>query len=162
VRPPKYSLELVLELREKKVDESARAFVAAAHDREVAENRRRSSQQRCEAHTTEADRARKMEQDALARGDLTAADLSRAASWEVRVAHESRTLARELSGALAGEASARAAEGRARQEVASRKAESELVVNHRERWREGLQKRKEAREEEAYSEAWRPRANKKP
>jgi hypothetical protein len=109
----------------------------------------------------EVDRVRRVERGALARGELSAADLSRAASWEVRVTQEGHELASGLSEALADEARARNTERRAQEEVELRKTGTELVVNHRARWREGLRKRLEANEEEACGEAWRPRASKK-
>ena len=160
MRSPKYPLELAVELREKKVDEAARTLERASRERERAERQKAQSQQKCDAHGAAATRVRTSEQDALSRGRLRAADLSRTAAWEMRVAREREALSDELSGARAEEANARAAEIRAQEQVASRRAESQLVANHRTRWRDGQRERVEAKEEEDSEEAWRWRPNK--
>jgi hypothetical protein len=160
VRTQKYPLELSVELREKKVHEAAGALERASRERDRAERQKAQSQQRCDAHGAAATRVRISEQEALSRGRLRVADLSRTAAWEMRVAREGEALAGELSGARAEEANARAAEIRAQEQVASRRSESQLVVNHRTRWRDGQRKRVEAKEEEGSEEAWRCRPNK--
>jgi hypothetical protein len=160
VRPPKYPLELVVDVRKRRVDEASRDLAKAARGREAAENRRVVTQKRNDAHGAAAERVRCAEEDALVRGKLSVADLSRAGSWEARVAQERGALAGELSKALANEAGARAEERQAQEKLESRMGESQLAVNHRARWREGLQRRTEANEEEAASEAWRCRTSK--
>lgn len=160
MRPPKYPLELVVDLRKRRVDEASRDHAKAARGREAAENRRVVTQKRSEAHTAAAERVRCVEQDALVSGELSAADLSRARSWEARVAQESGALGGELSKALSNEAGARAEERKAQEKLESRLVDSQLAVNHRARWREGLRRRTEANEEEAATEAWRCRTSK--
>lgn len=160
MRPPKYPLELALELRKRKVDDAARALAVAARKREAAERRRLASQEMCEAQVGTSRQLRSVENDALARGELRVADLARAEAWELRVADEGRALAGELSKALADEVHAQDAERRAQEELAARQAGSKLIADHRARWHHGLRKRKEASEEEASSEAWRSRSGK--
>jgi hypothetical protein len=160
VRAPKYPLELVLELRRRKVDDAARALAVTTRQREDAERRRLATQQTCEAHGSASHQVRCVEQEALVCGSLTVADLSRAEAWELRVGEESRALAGELSKALADEADARVRERRAQEELASRQAGSKLLTDHRARWRDGYQKRLEANVEEASSDAWRSRPGK--
>jgi type III secretion system (T3SS) protein YscO len=160
VRLPKYPLELAAELREKRVDEAARALAAACEERERAERRRVEAEERRDAHVAAARRLRSSEREALSRGTLCAADLSHNAAWERSVAQEDKALAVELSRAAAGEAGALAAERQAREQVAARRAESRLLANHRARWWDGQQKRTEAKEGEDSEEAWRCRANK--
>lgn len=160
MRTPKYPLELALKLREKEVDAAARALSVASSERETAERRRAGAERRSKAHAETAQGVRSAEREALSRGGLAVTDLSRAAAWELGVAQEGVALASELSQAIAGEESARAAEGRAQERVASRRVESQLVANHRARWRDDERRRIETKEEEDSEEVWRCRANK--
>jgi hypothetical protein len=156
MRPPKYPLEPLAELREKKADEALGELAAARRARDSAERERLAFEQKCRGHEAAVDRARRAETEALARGDLRAADLARAGAWEMRVDSERRALAAELDRARASEAGARAGEDHAGREAASRQAEAQVVANDRTRWQDGMQKRLEARDEIAASEASRP------
>ena len=160
MRTPKYPLELVRELRKKGADEAGRALAAAAREREAAERRVQDAELKSDAHAARARRVRSAERQALARGELSVADLSRADCWEARIKNEKGVLSGELVEARTDEGSAQAAEQSAREEYAARKAGSDLVAEHRVRWNGELHKRREADEEEACSEAWLARASK--
>ncbi len=55
------------------------------------------------------------------------------------------------------EAGAAAGEGQAREQVAARRADADVVDKDRARWTAAERKRAEAKEEEAMTEAFRPR-----
>jgi hypothetical protein len=156
MRPPKYPLEPLAGLREKKADAAVSELAEAARKRMAAEAKRRAAQQRVETHDLAAERVRGGEREALARGELRVLDLARANDWEMQMAAQRGSLASALSGARLDEVDAGSREDRARRQVASTKAEAQVVVNDRQRWRETRHKHEEANEEEASSEAWRP------
>jgi hypothetical protein len=156
MRPPKYPLEPLAGLREKMADEAVREVAEATRERTAAERRSRASEQQVAAHDAAAERLRRGEREALARGELRVADLARANDWETQISAQRATLATALSRARVEEASALAREDGARRQATSRKADAQVVINDRARWRESQRKRAEAKEEEASSEAWRP------
>jgi hypothetical protein len=156
MRPPKYPLEPLAALREKKVEGAIGELAAARRASDVAERDRLASEQRGRAHDAAVERERHAELDALGRGDLRVADLARADAWEARVASERRALEGAIERARASEAGARTEEGRAGQRLASRRAEAQVVDNDRARWHEASRKHGEARDEQAASEASRP------
>jgi hypothetical protein len=158
MRPPKYPLEPLVELRDKRVDEAASDLAVAARDRDAAERKRLASEQRRTAHAAAAERVRGAEAEALARGDLNVAHLAHADAWEARIALEREALTSDVERARAETASACVAEARALEDVVSRKTEAQVVAKDRARWGEVERRRAEARDEEASSEAWRPRS----
>jgi hypothetical protein len=155
MRPPKYPLEPLAELRDKRVDLALDDLAAATRGRDAAERERLASEQGCRAHAAAAERLRDAEESALARGELRVADLANAGAWEIRVASEHQALASEVDRARVAEAGARVGEERAQGEVASRKADAQVVAKDRARWRSRQAGREEAKEEEASTEAWR-------
>jgi hypothetical protein len=155
MRPPKYPLQPLAELRKKKVDDAASVAAAATRQHDAAARARLGAQRRCEDYDRVTVRAREAEGDALARGELRAVDLARADTWIVRVSAERTALAAGLEGAREAEAKAKAGESDAQAAVASCRAEAELIARHRADWNEAVRKRVEAKEEEASSEAWR-------
>jgi hypothetical protein len=157
MRPRKYPLEPLARVRQMGVDGAARDAAAAVRAREEASGRRQQAEQSRTAHDERARAVRDAERNALERGALTAADLSRALDWEVRVTAECATLARAEESARSEESNAMANEQAARAELAHKKAESEVVEKDRAKWRERERARAEAKEEEAAAEAWRPR-----
>src|SRR5581483_2689107 len=140
-RPPRYALEPLAELRDRKVDEATRGLAAAVAGRDAAERARREAESRRDRHDAEAAAIRATELGALERGELRAADLANAGGWEARVAAEHAELANGVARAGAAEASARDAEQQARRDVADRKADAEVVARDRARWEEALRKR---------------------
>jgi hypothetical protein len=155
MRPPRYPLEPLAQLRQDQVEAAVRGLAAAVAGRDAAERVRSGAEQRRQAHQAAAAHVRDAEGEALARGELRAADLARAGAWEVRVASERDALASDLERAAGAEARARAVEEKARGEVAERKAGAEVVAADQTRWREALRKKGEAKEEEAAEEAFR-------
>jgi hypothetical protein len=157
MRPPRYALEPLAKLREEKVDAAVRGLATAVAKRDEAERGRRATEERRAAHEAAAARVRQAERDALERGELRAGDLARADGWEVRVAAERASIAADVEQARSTESRARDAEQQAKGEVASRKADAEVLEKDRARWTDDLRKRGEAREEEEAAEAYRPR-----
>jgi hypothetical protein len=156
MRPPKYPLEPLAELRDNRVDEAVGDLAVATRERDAAERSRLAAEQRRHAHAAAAQRVRGAEAEALARGELNAAHLAHADAWEARITAEREALASDACRARAEEATARAGEERALGELASREAEAQVVAKDRARWDGAQRRRVEARDEEASSEAWRP------
>ncbi len=156
MRPPKYPLEPLAELRDRKVDEAVGALAEATRERDAAERQRFASEGDRRAHVAAAERVRCAEAQALAEGGLQAADLAQAAAWEARMATEREAIASAVERAREEEAAARAGEATALHAVALRKAEAGVVAKDRARWEDARRKRAEARDEEASCEAWRP------
>ncbi|HXN30327.1 MAG TPA: hypothetical protein VN894_00640 [Polyangiaceae bacterium] len=156
MRPPKYPLEPLAELRHRNVDQAVRALAEATRARDTAERKVLASERDRQAHGAAAESVRRVEAQALAEGGLRAADLARAAAWEARIATEREAMTSAVGRARDEEADARAGEVRALDAVASRNAEAKVVAKDRARWDGAQRKRAEGREEEAACEAWRP------
>jgi hypothetical protein len=157
MRPPKYALEPLAQLRDRKVEEAARALAQAVGEREAAEAERARADQARAGHERAVRGARVAERQVLERGELTAADLARADAWEIRVAAERAAHDASLARARDAEARAQAKEQGARELVASRRADAKVVANDRARWQDAQRKRAEARDEEAAAEGRRPK-----
>jgi len=157
MRPPKYALEPLARLRDRKVDEAAGALAGAVGEREAAEAERTRADRARAGHEHAIRGARAAEQQALERGELTVADLVRADAWEIRVAAERAAHDASLTRARQVEARAQAKERGAREQVASRRADAKVVASDRARWQEEQRKRAEARDEEAAAEGRRPK-----
>jgi hypothetical protein len=155
MRPPRYALEPLAKLREKKADEAARELAGAVAGRDAAERGRRAAEQRRDSHEAAAARVRQAERGALERGELRAADLARADGWEHRVGAEGRAIAAELDRARTAETRAREAEESSRAELAAREADARVIEKDRARWQDERRKRAETREEEEAAEAYR-------
>jgi hypothetical protein len=144
-------------VRRKKVEEATAALAGAVRKREAAARALRGAEVRTEMAARAASRVRTAELEALTRGELRARDLARAHAWANRTAAEGEALAGVVRRAEAAEAAARDHEREAQGELATRRAEALLVEGHRDRWKEQHRRGVIAREEEASSEAWRPR-----
>jgi hypothetical protein len=157
MRPPRYPLEPLAKLREDQADAAVRGLAVAVAGRDAAERDRRTVERQRDDQEAAATRVRDAEQEALARGELRAADLARAGAWETRVASEGEAMASAVERARGAESHAREVEQSAQGEVAARKAGAEVVGADRARWQDALRKKAEAREEEAAEEAFRPK-----
>lgn len=157
MRPKKYPLDPLARVRERKVDEAARALGDAVRAREEAARKLAQANDKKATAEAEAHALRDAERGALERGELTVADLMRADAWGVRVAAEQSELARRVDEAEVRENEAHAAEHGARANVADRKADAELVARDRARWVDGERRRAEAKDEEASADVWRPK-----
>ena len=155
--PPKYPFSQLAALRNKKVDDAANELANKTTARAAAERDRRAAEDRRDAHEAAAARVREGEANALARGELRAADLARANAWEVRIGAESAARVSEVDRARASEAGALEGEQRTRALLTSRRADADVVTKDQARWSHRLRKHAEAKEEEAASEAWRPK-----
>ncbi|HEY3820829.1 MAG TPA: hypothetical protein VGL81_26880 [Polyangiaceae bacterium] len=155
MRPPKYPLEPLAKLRGEQADAAVQGLAKAVAGRDAAERDRRSAEQRRDAHEVAASRVRGAEQEALARGELRVGDLARAGAWESRVASEGETMASAVARAQGAEGRAREVEQSAQGELATRRADVDVVAADRARWHDALRRKREAREEEAAEEAFR-------
>ncbi|MGO9834583.1 MAG: hypothetical protein ACLP1X_10230 [Polyangiaceae bacterium] len=157
MRPPKYPLAPLAEVRKRAVDSAVRRLSSAVKTREAAERARQAAEDARHEHERAAARVRGGERDALERGDLCAADLARGETWGLRVASERARLSAGVERATSAEAVASDGQLEAQAGVASRRSEADVVAKDRERWDDARRKAAEAREEEAASEAWRPK-----
>ena len=156
MRPQKYPLEPLVELRDRKVEEATGVLAAMIRARDAAAGRLRAALLRREKHAQAAAGIRQAELDALGRGDLRARDLARADAWGVRAAAEREALTASVQGAREAEAKALACQGDAQATAVARRADAQVVAGHRARWDETRRRALEANEEEAAFEAWRP------
>jgi YscO-like protein len=154
---PKYPLEPLAELREKKVESAALELAEAVRKREDVARTLRAAESRRDAQARAVAGLRQSERGALGRGELRARDLARADAWGIRIAAERQSLVGAVDHARSVETTALGQERDARGSVAARRAEAQVVAGHRARWDDDARRRLEAREEEASSEAWRPK-----
>jgi hypothetical protein len=152
MRRPKYTLEPLVELRERRAEEATKELAGAVAQREQAERVRAAAEMRRASLDAQARAVREVEARALSLGELHVADLARADAWELRVASERAKRDEAVSRAREGEARARESETEARGRAAARQADAEVVKKDRARWDEAERKRGEAREEEAVSD----------
>ncbi|HEY8090893.1 MAG TPA: hypothetical protein VIF09_23690 [Polyangiaceae bacterium] len=156
MRSPRYPLQPLVALRGEQVDAAVRGLATAVQERERAEAARWASEQQQDAHARSADSVRRVEQDALCRGELSASDLAAVGAWELRVRAEAGAIQVEVERSKRSEAGAREAEQGARGALAAREADAKVIEKDRERWHEGARKKAEAEEEEEAAEAYRP------
>lgn len=154
---PRYPLEPLAEVRQKKVEEAAATLAGAVRKREAAARALRGAEVRREMAARAAARVRTAELEALTRGELRALDLARVHAWAGRAAADAEALAGVVRRAEAAETAAHEHEGEAQGILATRRAEALVVEGHRNRWNERHHRGALAREEEALSEAWRRR-----
>lgn len=154
---PKYPLDPLLDLREKRKDEAGVALAGAVKERTRAEQASAQAAGARQSAEQTAASVRSEEAKVLEEGALTAADLQRAGAWEQRVETERRALLKKEEEALAAADEARAREAGARGELAARDADVEVVAKDKARHEERARRAAEAKAEEEASEAWRKR-----
>jgi hypothetical protein len=152
----KYPRKSVLEHRERRAEDATRDLSRAVNEREHAEHEESAAEHAREEAAAEAERAREEERAALARGELTAADLASQGAWEVRLAAEARALETRVRETQSQAEAAREQERAAVLELSNRKADVDVLTKDRERFEAAQRKSAEAREEEAAAEAHRP------
>jgi hypothetical protein len=157
MRPPKYPLEPLAELRRNEADAATGRLGVARKARDAAERQRLALEEKEHAEAAAAACVRSVEQDRLARGELQVSDLSAAGAWESGIAAKRQALEVAVHRARDVEQEARAGEEKAAREVVSREAGAQVVEGDRSRWQQEQRKRAEAKEDEAASEARRPR-----
>jgi hypothetical protein len=153
----KYPRKSVLEHRERLADDATRGLSRAVKERESAENQKAVAEDARARAAVEAERARRDESDALARGELKAADLASQGAWEVRLAAEARAMDARVAESASKVDDALEKEHAAARELGNRKADVDVLTKDRERYETAQKKRADAREEEAAAEAsWKP------
>jgi hypothetical protein len=156
MRGRRYPLEPLITLRDRRVEQAAVGLAGAVAKREDAEQGRRAAEVARNAHDAAAKEVRAAESGALDRGELRAVDLAGADAWEARVAAEGAAMASAVERARTAEDRARDGERVAQGELASRRADADVVEKDRARWADQQRRRADANEEEAASENWRP------
>ena len=155
MRPARYPLDTLAKQRARNVEGAVQGLAQAIAGRERAEAQRQQRQAQQAAHEAQAARIVRAEREGLERGELTAADLACAHAWGLRAEAERVALKAEVDRAAATEQQARGTEGIARDQVAARRADAEVVEKDRARWTAEARKRALAKEEEAMAEAFR-------
>ena len=156
MRPRKYPLLPLSELRDRKIGEASGVLAAMVRAKDAAAARLRGALLRREGHAQVVAGMGKAELEALGRGELRARDLALADAWGVRTTAEQGALSSAVREAQAADAKALANRREAQSTVASRCADAQVVARHRARWDETRRRALEASEEEATFEAWRP------
>ncbi len=157
MRPKKYPLDPLVRLRHGKVETSVKALASAIRAREEAERVRLEAEALRARLAEEARQLRDAEDRALARGELSVADLQRLGAWQARTRWEDDARAEQVAAAEESVERARAGEGTAQSEVRTAEAEAKVVKKHRSRWASEAERAAEAAAEEGATEAWRPR-----
>jgi len=153
----KYPLEPLARLKRERAETRTRELGEAVAAREALEKERAAKEADRERARDAASVVCREERARLEGGDLKVLDLVRGGIWETRVKTEDAQRGRAIERARAAEEEARATEAGAKLHVASAKAESESVQRHHARWDALAKNAEEAREEEAMSEAVRPK-----
>ena len=157
VRTTKYRLEPALRVRTARVDDATRDLAGAVRARELAEKKRVAAEE-AQARADEAARVvRDAERAALEDGRRSAGELVRGDAWEARMRAEAAEHAKRVAQARTQEGGATRAEQGAQKNLASKKADAEVIAKDRARWDERERRAREASEEEAAAEAWRPK-----
>lgn len=156
-RNPKYPLEALREHRARGVDAATAELGAAVRAREVAEAAKlRAEEERARAEAR-ARAVRENEAVRLRNGELKVVDLVRAGDWDKGAQHEIAELSRAVDRAEMRASEARAAERTARDELARRKADRDVVAKDEARFVERLVRDREAAEEDAADEVFAAR-----
>jgi hypothetical protein len=153
-RNPKYPLEPLREHRDRHVDTATVQLADALRGREAADEAKRvATEERAEAEAR-AETVRNDEAALLANGDLRVADLARAQAWEFATGAEIADLGRAVTRAEGQVVAAQDAEGRARNELAQKKADLDVVAKDKARFVDRVRRAGEAAEEEGAEEAF--------
>jgi hypothetical protein len=157
MRPQRYPLEPLSDLRDRRVEEATGMLAAVIRAKDAATARLRTALLRRDGHARATAGVRQAELEALGRGDLRARDLARVDAWGVRTGAERDALTAAVAAAQDVEAKERVRQAQAQASVAARTADAQVVASHRARWDEAGRRAVEASAEEAAFEAWRPK-----
>jgi hypothetical protein len=157
MRPPRYPLESLAEVRRRALDVATTRLSGAVKKHDAATRARLAAEEVRRDHERAEARAREAERAALEGGELRAADLARAETWGLRVASERVKLSAGVDRAKAAEAEACDGQLQAQAGAALRRSEADVIKKDRARWDDARKKSAEKREEDAVSEGWRPR-----
>jgi len=157
VRPKKYPLDPLAQLRAKQVDDATRELAATVKAREEAERAEALARSERQRLAEESKAVRDAERAALERGELRASDLMNADAWALRAREEEAMAARREIEATKRTGAAKVGEEHARDRTAQRRADADVVERDRAKWEDRERRVTEAKAEEAAEEAWRRR-----
>ena len=152
-----YPLEALRRVRDERADALARELagqVARSHEAETKLRQREAARR---DHAERAAEAVRCEQQRLAAGGVSGADLLRVAEFEVAVRAQAALLERAEAEARQALARERALEQKLRAQQARREAEAKLVRNHEANFRDQQAQLAQKAEEEAALEQWNAR-----
>lgn len=152
---PKYPLQPLLDHRERAVDDRTAELGGAVRARENADHRKAQALASQHAAQAEAAATRAKEQELLADGELSVADLARGQAWEIGAQARIADLARATATAASAADAAAQAEVAARGHLAHAMADRDVVAKDEARFKERLVKKQVAAEEEQAEEAYR-------
>jgi len=157
MRPPRYPLEPLAEVRKRALHVATESLSGAAKKRDAAARARQAAEGARHEHERAAAQVRDAERRALERGELRVGDLSLEATWDLRIQSERARLHASVERAKAAETEATHARSQAQARAQICRSEADVVEKDRARWEGARKKSAEAREEEAVSDGWRPK-----
>jgi len=143
----RYPLELLKRARGAKVDVTSRALSVATQRVEAAEGEVVRRVQAKVEFERELTLARRSEQQRLERGELTVADLGRAAEWSVGADLQKSGLARSLDEAKGALGLAQGDAEAKRRTLVHAERDAKLVEKHHDRWQSARQAEAAAKDE---------------
>jgi hypothetical protein len=154
---PQYPLEALRKLRDERADALAQELAGQVARSLAAESKLRQREAARREHAERAIDAVRSEQQRLAAGSLSGADLLRVADFEVAVRAQAALLERAEAEARQALAEERVQEQKLRDQQAEREAEAKLVRNHEAGFHELQANLAQKAEEEASLEQWNAR-----
>jgi hypothetical protein len=154
---PSYPLEALRKLRDDRAEALAQELAAQVARSQVAEAKLRQREAARREHAERAAEVVRSEQERLASGGLSGADLRRIADFEVATKVQAGLLQRAEAEARQDLGQERAAEQKLRAQQAEREAEAKLVRNHEAGFHEHQGNLAQKAEEEAALEQWNAR-----
>ena len=154
---PSYPLEALRKLRDERAEALAQELAGQVARLQVAESKLRQREAARREHAERAAEAVRSEQQRLAAGGVSGADLLRVADFEVAVRAQAGLLERAEAEARQALAQERAQEQKLRDQQTLREAEAKLVRNHQAGFHEHQAELAQKAEEEAALEQWNAR-----
>jgi hypothetical protein len=154
---PSYPLEALRKVRDERADALAQELAAQVARSQAAEGKLRQREAARREHAERAKSELQREQQRLAAGGMSGAELLRVAEFEIAVRAQAALLERAEAEARQDLAQERAAEQKLRAEQAEREAEAKLVRNHEAGFHEHQVNLAQKAEEEAALEQWNAR-----
>jgi fused signal recognition particle receptor len=154
---PSYPLEALRKLRDERADALAQELAGQVARSLAAEGKLRQREAARREHAERATDAVRSEQQRLAAGGVSGADLLRVADFEVAVRAQAALLERAEAEARQALAQERAQERKLRDQQAEREAEAKLVRNHEAGFHQLHENLAQKAEEEASLEQWNAR-----
>ena len=152
-----YPLEALRKVRDERADALAQELAAQVTRTQAAEAKVRQREAARREHAERAAEAVCSEQERLANGGVSGADLGRIADFDVATKAQAGLLQRAEAEARQVLAQERSAEQKLRDEQSMREAEAKLVRNHEAGFHEQQVKLGQKAEEEAALEQWNAR-----